>query len=305
MSIITLKLNNIDRASNLDWLYTNWEVTTSKNFDPRTIVVKSYEDRVNKHAIYFEAKLVPGKRYYARAQVVTNKGAHEWSNLKTWVHKAYEDVEVLTDLPSRISSPDVTTDSNFKDHVPTGFHILCKEFGALGEAVHVATSYWIETLSGKVVWKRLRDEISKNKVLVDNIVLRHNTAYRVKAVFHSSSNNDSQVSTKTIFVNARSNDTNMIKIRTAIMDYDFNSGANLSIKLNKHGDSKSLTMRLLAFNNGTSALAYEKTVKYEGSEYVLVIPRDRIATKCIYVLLVSYDNESDWKHTILNTFPKI
>lgn len=305
MSIATLKLNNIDRASNLDWIYTNWELGTARNYEPSSLVATSYRDAINKHSIAFHVDLIPGKRYYARAQVVTNKGAHEWSNLKSWIHKAHEDVEVLTDLPSRISSPHITTDSNFKDHLPTGFYILCKDFGSLGEAVHVATSYWIETLKGKVVWKRLRDEINKNKILVDNVILKHNTVYRIKAVFHSSSNNDSQVSTKTIYVSGKSTDANLIRIRAAIMDYDFDSGADLNVKLGKNGSSTSITVRLLAFDNGTSSLAFEKTVELTGTDNRLIVPRTRLEPRSIYLLLITYNNTPSWKHTILNTFPKI
>lgn len=304
MSLITLKLKNINRVDPLDWIYSNWEVATSKNFDPSTIVASSYQDRDHKQAIFLEATLIPGKRYYGRVQVVTNKGAHEWSNLDSWIHKAFENADTLTDLPSRISSPDVTTDSPAKEHLPTGFHILCKEFGALGEAVHVATSYWIEDLKGKVIWKRLRDEIQKNRVLVDNVILKSGAVYRVKAVFHSSSGNDSQISTKTIFVDGRSSDTNMLKIRAAIMDYDFNSGANLVIPLSKVKDKDSITVRLLSFDNGTSTLAFEKEVKIGTGNLKLSIPNNKIQSRAIYLLLVKYNNDESWKHTILNTFPK-
>lgn len=305
MSLITLKIKNINRVDPLDWIYSNWEVATAKNFDPATIVASSYEDRDNKHSIFLEATLTPGKRYYGRVQVVTNKGAHEWSNLRSWVHKAYENADTLTDLPSRISSPDVTTDSNAKEHLPTGFHILCKEFGALGEAVHVATSYWIETLKGKVIWKRLRDEIQKNRVLVDNVILKSDTVYRVKAVFHSSSGNDSQVSTKTIYVDGKSSDHNMLKIRTAIMDYDFTTGANLNVQLTKVKDKDTLTVRLMAFDNGTSTLAFEKDVKLTPGNLRLIIPNEKLQQKAIYLLLVKYNGDDSWKHTILNTFPKV
>lgn len=53
MSIATLKLNNIDRASNLDWIYTNWELGTARNYEPSSLVATSYRDAINKHSIAF------------------------------------------------------------------------------------------------------------------------------------------------------------------------------------------------------------------------------------------------------------
>ena len=54
MSMLVLRLKNIDTSNNVDWVYTNWEISTAKNFDRSKLVFSSYEDRINRASIFVE-----------------------------------------------------------------------------------------------------------------------------------------------------------------------------------------------------------------------------------------------------------
>lgn len=301
MSMLVLRLKNIDQTRNVDWIYTNWEISTAKNFERSKIIFSSYEDRVNKSSIFVEMTLNPGTKYYARAQVFTNKGAHKWTNLDVWTHKAFDDLENQSDLPSRVNSPDITTDSIVNDHIPTGFYIICKEFAAIGDATHAATSYWIETLDGKVIWKNLLNEISKDKILVNDIILDNSKVYRIKAVFHASSGDTSQIATKTIFVNAKSSDANVIRVSKAILNADFVS-PSIECNISPYKNATKVTIRLQAFSNGRGNTAFEKDVSLTTTPYTFSMPMDKVKRNTIYLVMLKYDIENNWKHIIFNTF---
>ena len=301
MSMLVLRLRNIDTTNNTDWIYTNWEIATAKNFERSKIIFSEYEDRVNKSSKFVEMTLNPGTKYYARAQVVTNKGAHKWTNLDVWTHKAFDDVENQSDLPSRVNSPDITTDSIVNDHVPTGFYIICKEFAAIGDATHAATSYWIETLDGKVVWKNLLNEISKSKILVNDIILDNNKVYRIKAVFHASSGDSSQIATNTIYVNGKSTDANVIRLGKSIVNADFVS-LSIDTTLNPYKNAKEVAIKIMAFNNGRGVTAYETVTKFDTPPYAVSIPMEKVKRNTIYLVMIKYDIENNWKHMVINTF---
>ncbi len=316
MSIITLRLRNINKARNVDHIYTNWEISTAKNFDRSRLVYANYEDRWNKASLLIDSQnpgvdhegkerekfeLTPGTRYYARAQIVTNKGAHEWSNLQTWIHKPFDDVDGQSDLPTRISSPDVYTDSDVMSHLPTGFTIYTRDFSCIGEATHIATSYWIETLDGKIIWKNLYNTISLHKILVKDVMLRSNTVYRVKAVFHASSNDTSQVSTKAIFVTPSVNDTNTLRITKILSKFDTTQG-DIVIPLYKVPKCKSVEIRIFGYIDGNSELAFETTVDLTKTPAELRLSPDLIKRNNVYLLLIKYDINKVWNHITFNTF---
>lgn len=302
MGMITLRLKNINKGKNVDWIYTNWEVGTSKNFDESKLIFTSYEDRDNKASILTELTLLPGTKYYARAQVVTNKGAHKWTNLDTWIHKAYDEVENQSDLPSKINSPHLYTDSDKSNHIPTGFYILTHDFGSTADSVHTATSYWIETLDGHVVWKNLYNEVERYKILVDDVILHTDRIYRIKAVFHSSSNDISQVSTKTVYIRGTTQDVNAIRISKSIKKNNFDTSQDINTLLYVPKGSKSCVVRILAYMHAGSNIAYEGTVDLTKPKPHFSIPSSKLKDNTIYLLLIHYDNNLSWSHIVFNTF---
>lgn len=302
MAMVTLRLNNFEPSYSLDWVYTNWEVSTAKNFDRSTLVASSYEDRNNKHSIFFDIPLEPGKKYYARAQIVSSKGAHKWTNLHTWTHKGYDDIDNIRDMPSAIASPDHVTDSNPQLHIPTGFTIKGKDFACVGDAVHTSTSYWIEDLDGKVVWKNLNNEIMLNNILVDDIILNDGNVYRIKMCYHSSSDDISPISTFTIFVGGTSTDVNLLKVKGSITKKNIALGSNIPVLLYKKEKAKTFSLKVLGYKDKSSYIVVDVSTDLTTTEPKLIIPVGSLRDNEVYVLLGKYDNEDYWRHIITNTY---
>lgn len=302
MGTVKLIFRNIDQAKDLDWIYTNWEISTARNFDRNKLVFAEYEDHVNKVMKRVIIDLIPGQKYYGRAQVVTNKGAHEWVNLDVFTYVANDTTDTETDLPSRISSPDVYTTSDVNHHVPIGFSIKCRDFDCIGDGVHIATSYWIETLDHKVVWSSLRNEIFLNEIFVDDTILNYGNIYRVKAMFHSSSNDVSQVSTRTIYVQDKSNDANALRISEAIKRKNFNNHDDIVLNLSKVIGAETVTIRLQSYVNKSLELVNEQTVDLTQTPAVYRLPAAGLSAKKVYSLLIKYSNSDIWVSKIFNTY---
>lgn len=302
MAMVTLRLNNVIPSYRLDWIYTNWEVGTKKNFERSSLVASSYEDRNNRQSIFFDIPLEPGKKYYARAQIVSSKGAHKWTNLHVFTHKGYDDIEDLKDMPSMIASPDLTTDSNPKVHIPTGFTIKGKDFSCRGDAVHTSTSYWIEDLDGNVVWKNLKNETILNNILVDDIILNDGNIYRIKMCYHSSSDDTSPIATRTVLIGGSSTDINLLKVKGCITKRNITAGSDIPVILYRRNNANSFSLKVLAYRNQTSYIAVDKSIDLTVREPKITIPVSSLREKEVYVLLGKYDNEDYWRHILCNTY---
>lgn len=84
------------------------------------------------------------------------------------------------------------------EHDLTLFEIWATGFQVYGNARHIATSWWIENREGKIVWSSLVNRLSRTKLMVKDIILKSNEIYRVRVVFHTNSNDVSQIGTYTI-----------------------------------------------------------------------------------------------------------
>lgn len=83
-------------------------------------------------------------------------------------------------------------------HDLTLFEIWVDGFEVIGNASLKATSYWIEDTDGNVIWKSLVDNVNRNKIKVQDLILKSDKTYRIRAVFHTNSNDVSQIATYTI-----------------------------------------------------------------------------------------------------------
>lgn len=84
------------------------------------------------------------------------------------------------------------------EHDLTLFEIWAKGFQIIGNAKHIATSYWIENSVGEIIWASLVNRINRVKLPVKDIILKSNEMYRIRVVFHTDSNDVSQIGTYTI-----------------------------------------------------------------------------------------------------------
>ncbi|MCI4435216.1 MAG: hypothetical protein JHC33_00170, partial [Ignisphaera sp.] len=196
--MVVLRIAEIALDDSVNHLATDWEVSTTQSFN--NVILSSIEDHDNITSISFDQVLDPNIKYYARARALLSTGYTIWSNLDVFTPNNIYDLDKNNDLPSRISIPLITTNSDTLNHDATMFTISVTGFSVIGNSTHTATSYYIETLSGDVVWSRLNEHLNKDSILVDDIMLTNNEVYRIKAIFHSSSNDSSQIGTKTIYV---------------------------------------------------------------------------------------------------------
>lgn len=78
------------------------------------------------------------------------------------------------------------------------FEIWAEGFEVIGNAKHLATTWWIEDTNRNVIWASPFDYFNLNKIKVSSVILKKDSIYRIKALFHTTSNDTSQVATYTI-----------------------------------------------------------------------------------------------------------
>lgn len=197
--MVFLSIDTLELEEQVEHLATDWEVSDTLDF--KNIVLSSLQDEINKNSIIFSESLDPNQKWYARARALLTTGYTELSNVYIFLPSSETGVVTGEELPSRISIPIIKTDSDQNDHDATLFNIIAEGFSVIGNATHDSTSWWIEDLDGKVMWYSLYNTIYKNKIFVSDVVLHTNHIYRIKVLFHSTSNDSSPIATYTIHTN--------------------------------------------------------------------------------------------------------
>lgn len=294
-----LMLNPLDLADK-DHIATDWEVSTTKNFSD--VICSSYMDRTFKKSKSFIYDVMPGKKYWGRARVYYNTGVSEWSNFDLTVPKTIKDIPGLEFLPSNIASPCLYTDSTVDHHIPIGFTMKTKDFSCHGDGYHVATSWYIEKLTGEIVWKRERDEINKYQYFVSDVFLTPNTMYRLKAIYHSSSNDVSVPSTYTICVGEKSQDVNILRITDGLEHINFESEHDIVIELVKHDGVTDVELEVHQYTDTSSQLAYSNKYTLVNRNTKITIPSTNFLRNQIYVVYLKYNNKEERIYNTFNTF---
>ena len=205
MIILTIKELDLDKG--VDHIATDWEVSDTVNFS--NIIYKSHQDTQHLRGIIFNVNLEPNKKYYARARVLTSNGYTIWGNLDVFTVDNKVELDKNEDLPSNVSIPIIKTKNsdgylNPNSHDTTLFNIEVIGFSVVGNATLDSISYWIEDIYGNVVWSSLYNMLDKDEITVQDVILKANSIYRIKVVFHATNNNSSQIATATIRTNGGS-----------------------------------------------------------------------------------------------------
>lgn len=202
--MVILRIRSIDLDEQEKHLATDWEVSDTMNFT--NVILRSVQNTKNLRSIIFQQELDPNTTYYGRARALTDRGYTEWGNLD--VFHVINVVSLLEneDLPSNISIPIIKTSSNrgyleANEHDTSLFNIEVSGFSVVGNAKHRSTSYWIEDVYTNVIWCSPYNELEPTKCAVNDIILKPNSVYRIKAMFHSTSEDSSQIATYTIHTN--------------------------------------------------------------------------------------------------------
>ncbi|MDE6209601.1 MAG: hypothetical protein K2M73_08035 [Lachnospiraceae bacterium] len=269
-------------------LMADWEIADREIFNESSIVLSSYNDKVNLTSIRFPQNLDPNKKYWARVRVkTTTSGWSVWTNRDVVPVQSLDNLNIDIELPSKVSTPIITTDSNSAVHVPTYFRIIATGFYCIGSATLAAVSYFIEDLDGNVVWARDRDEINKESILVNDVTLKLNSVYRIKVRFHSTTKDTSQLGTYDILVKA----TDKIVVNENLLG--INKEAETVLSIQKDTGLTEVVWRIIYKDNQLNTLIWEE--KVEGGSNTVTIPKGTMKTGENYILMIKTNlSEDQW-----------
>lgn len=195
--MVVLRINNTDLPTGWTHDATDWQVSTSENFS--SILVSSMNDSENLTAIVFNNNLELGVKYYGRARMLLNTGFTEWSNIDVFTPKDIDEVALLMDIPSIITTPTLRSNFDLNSHPSKFFTITIDNgFNTLGNATHESTSWIIEDDTGKPIWASFDDKENLLS-LTSNVNLELNKVYRIHASIKGTNGDSSQYGTITFY----------------------------------------------------------------------------------------------------------
>ncbi len=195
--MVVLRINNTDLPTGWTHSATDWQVSTSENFS--SILVSSMNDSANLTTIVFNNNLELGVKYYGRARMLLNTGFTEWSNIDVFTPKDIDEVALLMDIPSIITTPTLRSNFDLNSHPSRFFTIrIDNGFNTLGNATHESTSWIIEDNTGKPIWASFDDKENLLS-LTSNVNLELNKVYRIHASIKGTNGDSSQYGSITFY----------------------------------------------------------------------------------------------------------
>lgn len=268
-----------------DLLKTRFELSDTRNFSH---IVASSESSIHKYAVMFNQDLDPTVTYYARCRCMLTTGWTHYTNLDI--------VEVKLSglsgyknsiIPSRISTPIISTDSVQDNHEVTNFKIFAEGFGRVGLSTHNKTIYFITDSNNEVVWYHISD-VNLNEVEVDNTILLENEIYKINVVFGSSSNDFSQMANMTIVTGGNEN-IKYLSTRDMKLNYDFN------VRIEKRPNITNIDVRLFKIEN-----QIKKVTEFNVTDFSFLI-EEKFITEGLFLLQLKSNLDTSYKNIILQT----
>ena len=288
------RILDVDLGPSVTHIATDWEISTDPLFDSSATVCSSIEDHTNLTDIVFTEVLDPTIKYYGRARVLLSTGYTIWGNIHVFVPKAVEDLGIDMDIPSNISIPRITL-SDPAEHFPViGYTITASDFSVNGDAVHESTTWLIEDNEGDIVYKSIMDNINLDSISVFDYILKSNTVYRIRVIFHSSSNDTSQIATKTIVTSGNKD----VVILTKLYEVDYTK--DLVIKLLPKLGAANTTAKLYFIGDNEYKEIWN-TVKTVDM-FNITIPNSVLHNSTLYLLKVKTDLDTDFTTELFSTY---
>lgn len=166
------------------------------------------------------------------------------------------------------------------------FEIWADGFEVIGNAKHMATSWWIEDTNGDVIWKSLDDTFNLRKVQVKNILLRKDRVYRIRCMFHTTSNDASQIGSYTITTSSSS-----YGVLTSYLDL-VNPALDTELLIEFEQGINTVTWEVISFEYGLLSPAW-KTVS---NSMVSYIPKNTLKYNVNYLLRIKTNLSKSWNY---------
>lgn len=251
---VMLIIRELELDDNVNHVATDWEVSDTISFINKVLVSK--EDRINLTSITFPDVLDPSKDWYARARPLLTTGYKAWGNVDVFRPVNVDNIKDYKDLPSRVGTPHLTTDGVQEDHDKTLFNLIATGYDVIGNSIHESTSWYIEDTNGVVIWSRIKDIFNKNTILVNEVILKSNQVYRVKCMFHTSTNDVSDITTYTIKTSGKSD----IFVISYLDGLDVTK--NIELDINNIEGTSLVTWEILSVTKDVSESVWKAKTKY-------------------------------------------
>lgn len=293
-SIVVLRTESLTLEDQKHHIATDWQVSDVPNFS--NILLESIEDHDSKTIKVFidsnnKVELNPNIKYYGRSRALLSTGYTKWSNHH--VLKIIDTVDLAdnSEVPTRVSLPIIATVQDdvvcdIKNHDSTLFDIVLSGFEVIGTSTHLSSSCFIEDINGNVIWYDLNNTLSKDRFKLNNIILKSGHAYRIYAMFHTTTNDSSQLACKTIRVNSGED----IEVLTDL-DRVYPDLA-LVIETLKIPNAKSYTFEILDMFTGEAVSVFKQTTNDSKVE----VPAFKLRPSSNFLLRVKNDINNNYKY---------
>lgn len=171
-------------------------------------------------------------------------------------------------------------------HDLTLFEIWVDGFEVIGNATLIATSCWIEDTNGDVIWKNLVDRTNRNRIKIQDLILKADRTYRIRVVFHTDSNDVSQIGTKTIVTKGSSN----INLISYLDQVPFNKDIELQLEWVK--DMNRIEWEVLQCSLGIVKSVW----KTETTTIITNIPKGVLNSNSNYLLRIKSNLSDTYKY---------
>lgn len=268
-----------------DLIKSKFELSDTRNFSN---IISESESSLHKYAVMFNVDLDPSKTYYARARCMLTTGWTHYTNLDVVDIKLSGMTGYKNSvIPSRISTPIISTNSLQDKHDITNFKILAKGFDRVGLSTHNKTLYFITDINNDVVWYHISD-INLTEVEVDNTLLKENEIYKINVIFGSSSNDFSQTANMTIVTGGNTN-VKYLSSRDMKLNYDF------PVKVERNPLIYSLEVKLYKIEN-----QIKKVTEFSTNNFNFNISEEHIS-EGLFLLQIKSNLDTSYKNIILQT----
>jgi len=269
---------------------TDWQISTTKDFNTDDIVVESLNDQQHLYTIIFDIDLDPNKIYYGRARLRFNNYVSNWSEIDVIEYADAFKINIVGELPGVVSRPVVSLNypnvNTEYDNVPgTLFKILTTPMTATSNTQHIASNYIITDILGNVKHTNLNDTENKTSYLFKD-VLEAGQTY-IAFVSHVSSSGDISKPGGVVFTVY---DVPEIEVTSDLTDVNVTDGYALT--LNPVDDVTNIYLTIYGVADDDYDIIYQTTT----TNFTIGLPTDIVKPNISeYILAIQYEHSDGSK----------